>query len=112
MQIEPLSVIPPKMERPATTGAAVSASVETNLLSNNPEIPVQPVAELETTSPARGNRSETVWLESECRSVIRLLNERTGEIVSQMPSDEVLRVSRNIEDLMEKDSPKKLDLET
>jgi hypothetical protein len=110
MQIEPLSIVPPKLERPATTGAAVSAAVDANLLSNKPEIPVQPVSEVEKASPS-GNRSETVWLDSESRSVFRVLNERTGEVVSQIPSVEVLRVSRNLDELVQDDTKKNVDVE-
>jgi hypothetical protein len=112
MQIEPLSVMPPKMERPTTTGAAASAAVETNLLSNNAETPVQPVTEAVETSPAHANRAETVWSESDRRAVFRVLNEQTGEVISQLPSDEVLRVSRNIDELVQEDAKKNVDLET
>jgi hypothetical protein len=111
MQIELLSAIPPKTERPATTGAAVSAEVEFNLLSNTPEIPVQPVSETANAEPVRSNRAETVWSESDRRAVFRVLNEHTGEVVSQIPTDEVLRVSRNIDEFVQ-DAEKKVDLET
>jgi hypothetical protein len=100
------------MERPATTGAAASAAVESNLLSNTPDIPVQPVSETAKSEPAHSNRAETVWSESERRSIFRVLNEHTGEIVSQIPSDEVLRVSRNIEEIVQEDTRKNVDLET
>lgn len=111
MRVEPLAVMPPKVERPAATGAAVSASVEDKLLSNNPELPVQPVSAIEKVS-ATTNRSETVWLESEQRTVYRVLDEKTGDVVTQIPSDEVLRVSRKIDDLLQEDAPKKLDIES
>jgi hypothetical protein len=100
------------MERPATTGAVVSAAVESNLLSNNPEIPVQPISEAEKPEPAQSNRAETVWSESERRSIFRVLNEHTGEVISQIPSDEVLRVSRNINEIVQEDTGKNVDLET
>ncbi len=112
MQIEPLAAMPPKMERPASTGAVAATTLESKLLSNDSEVPVQPVQESQKPASASTSRGQTVWLESERRAVFRLLNEDTGEIVSQIPSEEVLRVARNIEAMAQDDTTKELDLET
>lgn len=111
MQIEPLGTILPKVERPMATGAAVEAAVEHELLSNDPETPIQPVAEVTDTTKVN-TKSETVWSESDRRAVLRVLNASTGEVVEQIPSDEVLRVTRNIEDLMQGKTEKSIDFET
>ena len=111
MKIEPLGDVAPKVERPMATGAAVVASVEHELLSNDPETPVQPVAEVTDTTKAN-TKAETVWSESDRRAVFRVMNEHTGEVVAQIPTDEVLRVTRNIDELVREEAVKSVDLET
>lgn len=112
MRVEPLSVLPPKMERPVATGAANSAAVENNLLSNNPEIPVQPVSETEKPAQSASSHSETVWLEAEHRTVYRVLDQQSGDVIAQIPSDEVLRVSRNLEALNQPAQTKAIDIKS
>ena len=111
MQIEPLGTVLPKVDRPTATGAAVTATLEHELLSNNSETPVQPVTKLTDTSNA-STRAETVWSEPDRRAVFRVLSQDTGEVVAQIPSDEVLRVTRNIEELVQGETEKSLDLQT
>src|SRR5512146_1360761 len=113
MRIEPLSVTPPKMERPVATGAANSAAVDHQLLSNDPELPVSAVQETEESALRAGNgRSETVWLEEERRTVYRVVDEESGEVISQLPSEEVMKVSENISELLDEDAPKTLDVQS
>ncbi len=111
MQIEPLGTMLPKMDRSIATGAAITTPLEHELLSNDPETPVQPVTKVTDTSNAN-TRAETVWSESDRRAVFRVLSQDTGEVVAQIPSDEVLRVTRNIEELVQGETEKSLDLET
>jgi hypothetical protein len=113
MRIEPLTNMPPKLERPIATGAADSAAVDHQLLSNDPEIPVIAVQETAKSAPATGNgRGETVWLERERREVYRVVDSESGEVITQVPSDQVLNVSRSISELLEDDSPKQLNVES
>ncbi|MGE5112172.1 MAG: flagellar protein FlaG [Acidobacteriaceae bacterium] len=113
MRIEPLSVMPPKMERPVATGTANSAAVDHQLLSNDPELPVAAVQEREKSAlPASYGHSETVWLEKEQRTVYRVVDEKSGEVISQIPSEEVMKVSKNISELLDEDVPKKLDVQS
>jgi len=51
--------------------------------------------------------AQLVWLREEKRAVYRVIEAETGEVLQQVPSDEVIRVSRNIEDFLISD-----DLET
>lgn len=48
-------------------------------------------------SPEEG---KLVWLGEEKRAVYRVIEAETGEILQQVPSDEVIRVSRNIEEFL------------
>lgn len=112
MRIEPLTTMPPKMERPITTGAADPASVEHQLLSNDPEIPVAAVQETAKSTPPANGRGETVWLEKERREIYRIVDSESGDVISQIPSDQVLNVSKNITELLEDDSPKQLNVES
>ncbi len=113
MRIEPLATMPPKMERPITTGATDPATVDHQLLSNDPEIPVTAVQETAKSTPPAGNgRGETVWLEKERRHVYRIVDHESGEVISQMPSEQVLNVSKNISELLDDDSPKQLNVES
>lgn len=104
--------MPPKMERPVATGAADPASVEHQLLSNDPEIPVTAVQEIKKSTPLANGRGETVWLEKERREVYRIVDPESGEVITQVPSDQVLNVSKSISELLEDDSPKQLNVES
>jgi uncharacterized FlaG/YvyC family protein len=100
MRIDPVSGMPSEVERPATTGAVTAAATEINVHSNADDAPVTAVADVQKDIQAAPNgRGETVWLEKEKRQVYRIVDERNGEVVCQVPSDEVLRVARNLEDL-------------
>jgi FlaG protein len=113
MRIEPLTTMPPKMERPVATGAADSAAVDRQLLSNDPEVPVAAVQETaKSAPPATNGRGETVWLEKEKREVYRIIDKQTGDVITQMPSEQVLNVSESISELLQDDSPKQLDVES
>jgi hypothetical protein len=113
MRIEPLTTMPPKMERPIATGAADLASVDRQLLSNDPEIPVTAVQEAAKAAPVAGNgRGETVWLEKERREVFRIIDPESGEVITQVPSDQVLNVSKSISELLEDDSPKQVNVKS
>lgn len=111
MRIEPLTTMPPKVERPVATGAADPAAVERQLLSNDPEIPVTAVQEAAKSAASNG-RSETVWLQKERRSVYRVVDAKSGEVITQMPSEQVLSVSESISELLKEDSPKQVDVES
>lgn len=109
MRIEPLTTMPPKMERPITPGAADPAAVDRQLLSNDPEVPVNAVQETAKSAPTAGNgRGETVWLEKERREVYRIVDPESGEVITQVPCDQVLNVSKSISELLEEDRPKQL----
>jgi uncharacterized iron-regulated membrane protein len=83
------------------------------LLSNDPEIPVTAVEETANSAPpATNGRGETVWLEKERREVFRIVDPESGEVISQMPSEQVLNVSKRISELLEDDSPKQLNVES
>ena len=113
MRIEPLTTMPPKMERPIATGAADPAAVDRQLLSNDLEVPVTAVQETAKSAPVAGNgRGETVWLEKERRSVYRIVDPESGTIISQVPSTQVLNVAESISQLLEEDSPKQLNVES
>jgi FlaG protein len=113
MRIETLTTMPPKMERPVATGAADPASVEHQLLSNDPEVPVAAVQETAKSAPAASNgRGETVWLEKERREVFRIVDTKSGEVISQVPSEQVLKVAESISELLQEDSPKQLNVES
>lgn len=113
MRIEPLTTMPPKMEKPIATGAADPATVDRQLLSNDPEIPVTAVQETAKSAPAPGNgRGETVWLEKERREVFRIVDPESGEVITQVPSDQVLNVSKSISELLEEDSPQQLNVKS
>src|SRR5512147_1363209 len=111
MRIEPLTNMP-KTERPVATSAADSASMEHQLLSNDPEIPVAAVQETAKPTPLTGNgRGETVWLEKERRQVYRIVDPGSGAVITQVPSDQVLNVAKSITDLLrDEDAPKRLDI--
>ena len=52
-----------------------------------------------------------VWLQEEKKTVYRVIEAETGEIIQQVPSDEVIHVARNIENfLIREDS--EVDLQT
>ncbi len=113
MRIEPLTTMPPKMDRPGATGAADPAAMDHQLLSNDPEIPVTAVQQTAKSAPAASNgRGETVWLEKERREVYRIVDTKSGDVITQVPSDQVLNVSRSISELLEDDSPKQLNVES
>lgn len=112
MRVEPIAPLPPEMERPTNAGAVATAVTAVNLHSNDPETTVAPVGAAEPTAPAsKQTQNETVWIENENRAVFRVVERESGEVVCQMPSNEVLRVSRGIEDLIE-DSTPSVDLES
>lgn len=101
MRIDPVSGMPSEVERPVTTGAVTAAATEVKVHSNETE-PVLAVADVQKPAQAAPNgRGETIWLEREKRQVFRVVDRKTGETICQVPTDEVLRVSRNLEDLLE-----------
>ncbi len=103
MRIETGSVLPPEVERPKPVGAAVSASLEISLHSNDASDPVAPVQKTaESVSVGSETRSETVWIKDENKTVFRVLDGHTGEVVRQLPSDEVLKVEEAIGEQVEK----------
>ncbi len=112
MRIETLTTMPPKMERPVATGAADPTTVEHQLLSNDPEIPVTAVQEIAKSTPAVNGRGETVWLEKERREVYRIVDPETGEVISQVPSEQVLNVSESISELLDDEGPQQLNVES
>lgn len=112
MRIEPLRTMPPKTQRPITAGAADPAIVDRQLLSNDPEIPITAVQDTAKSAPSGNGRGETVWLEKERREVFRMVDPESGEVITQMPSDQVLNVSESISELLEEDSPKQLNVES
>ncbi len=102
MKIDSISGMPSEVERPVTTGAVTAAATEIKVHSNDVAAPVLAVADVPKQRQAAPNgRGETVWLEQEKRQVFRILDQQTGDVVCQVPSEEVLRVSRNLEDLVE-----------
>lgn len=112
MRIDPVSGIPSEVERPATTGAVTAAATEIKLHSNDADAPVRAVSEVEKdVQVAPNGRGETVWLEDQKREVFRIIDDQNGQVVCQVPSDEVLRVSRNLEDLLKADE-KNLDVKS
>jgi uncharacterized iron-regulated membrane protein len=42
-------------------------------------------------------QGKLVWLREEKKAVYRVIEAETGEIIQQVPSDEVMRVARNLE---------------
>jgi uncharacterized FlaG/YvyC family protein len=101
MRIDSVSGMPSEVERPATTGAVAAAATEIKLHSNDSNPPVTAVAEVAKDVQAAPNgRGETVWLDDQQREVFRIVDDRSGRVVCQVPSEEVLRVSRNLEDLL------------
>lgn len=113
MRIEPLTTTSPEMKRPIAIGAADPAAVDHQLLSNDPEIPVAAVQEIaKSTPPASNGRGETVWIEKERREVYRIVDPESGEVITQVPSDQVLNVARSISELLEDESPKQLNVES
>ena len=112
MRIDSVLGMPSEVGRPATTGAVAAAASEVKLHSNEGLAPVTAVAEVEKDIGAAPNgRGETVWLENEKRQVFRVIDERSGEVVCQVPSAEVLRVSRNLDELL-KEEGKQLDVQS
>ena len=112
MRIDSVSGMPSEVGRPATTGAVAAAASEVKLRSNEVSTPVTAVAAVEKDIQAAPNgRGETVWLENEKRQVFRVIDERSGEVVCQVPSDEVLRVSRNLDELLNEQG-RQLDVES
>jgi hypothetical protein len=112
MRIDSVSGMPSEVERPATTGAVAAAASEVKLHSNESFVPVTAVAEAQKDLQAAPNgRGETVWLENEKRQVFRIVDEKSGEVVCQVPSAEVLRVSRNLDELLI-EQIRQLDVET
>lgn len=112
MRIDPVSGIPSEVERPATTGAVTAAATEIKLHSNDVDAPVRAVSEVEKdVQPAPNGRGETVWLEDQKREVFRIIDDKIGQVVCQVPSDEVLRVSHNLDELL-KANEKNLDVKS
>lgn len=113
MRIEPAVPISSELERPSTAGVVGAAGTELKLLSNDPEIPIDPVSPAEKDSAEWTNsRTETVWVDTEQRAVFRVIERETGKVVRQIPSDEVLKVSRRLKDMLEEDGPKAVDVES
>lgn len=112
MRIDSVLGIPFEVERPATTGAVAAAASEVKLHSNEAVVPVTAVAEVQKDVQAAPNgRGETVWLEQGKRQVFRIVDDKSGEVVCQVPSAEVLRVSQNLDELLEEQA-QQLDVET
>lgn len=113
MRIDSLLGMPSEVERPATTGAVAAAATEINVHSNDGDAPVAAVPEVQKDLQAAPNgRGETVWLENEKRQVYRIVDQKSGEVVCQVPSDEVLRVARNLEDLFSSEKKQELDVKS
>lgn len=113
MRIEPGVPIASEVERASTAGVVGAAGTELKLLSNDPEISVDPVSPAERGSAEWPNcRTETVWVNTEQRAVFRVIERGTGEVVRQIPSDEVLQVSRRLKDMLEEDGPQAVDVES
>ena len=113
MRIESVSGLPSEVERPATTGAVTAAATDIKVHSNDVDAPVSAVPEIQKDVQAAPNgRGETVWLENESRQVFRIVDDKSGEIVCQVPSDEVLRVSRNLDDLLASENDQGLDVKS
>ena len=112
MRIDSVSGMPSEVGRPATTGAVAAAASEVKLHSNEASTPVTAVAEVQKDIQAAPNgRGETVWLENEKRQVFRVIDEKSGEVVCQVPSAEVLRVSHNLDELLN-EKGKQLDVQS
>ena len=112
MRVEPIAPMPPEMEPPTTGSSIATTATAVNVHSNDPDTTVAPVGAAEPTAPtSTQTQNETVWIENENRAVFRIVERESGEVVCQIPSDEVLRVSRGIEDLIE-DSTPSVDLES
>ncbi len=113
MRIDSLSGMPSEVERPATTGAVAAAATDVNVHSNEADAPVTAISETQKDLQAAPNgRGETVWLEKERRQVFRIVDQNHGEVVCQVPSDEVLRVSRNLDNLLAEDEKQSLDIKS
>ena len=110
MRIESVSGMPSEVERPATTGAVAAAATDIKVHTNDVNAPVTAVPEVQKDLQSAPNgRGETVWLENEKRNVFRIIDQDSGEVVYQVPTEEVLRVSRNLEEVAE-DPKQSLDI--
>jgi uncharacterized FlaG/YvyC family protein len=59
--------------------------------------PQQPDAADAFERSGKSEEAELVWLRQEKKAVYRVIEAETGEVIQQVPSEEVLRVGRNIE---------------
>lgn len=48
----------------------------------------------------KSEEAQVVWLKQEKKTVYRVIEAETGEVIQQVPSEEVLRVGRNIENFL------------
>ncbi len=113
MRIEPISPVVPKLkrtERPEPPGAW---QTEVKLHLNDPESSVAPVSPATASAPADDRQVvQSLWLDECERAVLRVLDRETGEVISQLPSEQVLQVSERIGDLLRDEAPPAVDIES
>ena len=94
MEIESVSAVTPveftKDEHPVT-------DLATELQVHRIKQPQQADATDAFERSQKLEEAELVWLQREKRAVYRVIEAETGEVIQQVPSEEVLRVGRNIE---------------
>lgn len=69
-------------------------------------------AEPQVQVPGEDVRAAVTWVDHGMKQVLRLVDERTEEVVLQIPSDALLKVSASISALTEEQRPSAIDLES
>lgn len=100
-----INLVPPvsiSLDRTSTSNAAQLIS-EVRVQKDMRQPPVPPVAEgrAETQGDDRCTERQVVWVPQEKRPVYRVINRKTGEVICQLPSEEVLRVAHRIDEQVE-----------
>ena len=99
MDLNLLLSVPISIDR-ATTSNAIQSHAEAHVQREMRQPPVSAVPEAQ--SQAHGNDTSTertvVWAPEEKRPVYRVIDGNSGEVICQLPSEEVLRVSHHFEE--------------
>ncbi|HWR36707.1 MAG TPA: hypothetical protein VN622_12635 [Clostridia bacterium] len=111
MRIDMVPSIPADVKR-SPINEPVQPATETNVLIKQQESPVLPAPQTETYTGGNNAERETVWLDEGKRPIYLVRDQRTGDVLCQLPSEEVLRIARNIDQFLKEQQGQELDIKS
>jgi len=100
MRIDPVTQVIPDPARPPAQDASSLTISEVRMLTNEAEQPVPAAANVETQTEGNTPKRERVVTEDGKHEVYRVID-HTGNLVCQIPSEQVLQVGDSIEQMID-----------